>query len=165
MFVVRRYSKWTNRLFEEFWAQGDKEKENFGSVAVSFMDRESCDLPQCQTGFLGFFVLPLFHAAAAVFPTVREPLKQIEANQAMWERKVLDREKKEEGEQIERDDEEEGAPAVEASAPAPAPAPEATATAAAPAPAPPPAVEAPAIEAQAVAVPPKIRRSNSRAEI
>ena len=52
---------WVYLLFDEFFMQGDIEKEQ--SLAVSFLcDRKTTGIAKSQPGFAGFFVIPLFKA-------------------------------------------------------------------------------------------------------
>lgn len=51
--------EWTILLFEEFFNQGDVEKE--AGLPVSFLcDRETTQIPQSQPGFVNFILAPLF---------------------------------------------------------------------------------------------------------
>jgi hypothetical protein len=89
------YVKWTDRLFEEFWAQGEMEKALFGQVAVSFMDKEQCNLAKCQVGFLQFLVMPLYSALSQVFQEAAMPLGQAVANEGEWQRRIQQQEQQE----------------------------------------------------------------------
>lgn len=52
------YKKWTERLFEEFYAQGAREKQA-GLEISAFMDAENPAVEKCQIGFIDFVVQPL----------------------------------------------------------------------------------------------------------
>jgi hypothetical protein len=60
------YMQWTERLFEEFWEQGEREKQRDldrggeGAASMEMLDVEQCCLPKCQLFFVRFFVLPLY---------------------------------------------------------------------------------------------------------
>lgn len=59
--------KGTFRLFEEFFEQGDVEKEK--SLPVSFLcDRQNTGIAKSQPGFMNFVVLPLFKCMVEVIP-------------------------------------------------------------------------------------------------
>ena len=67
--------KWTKLLFEEFFNQGDVEKEK--GLPVSFLcDRETTQIPQSQPGFVNFILTPLFSTVSDIVPE----LKQLELN-------------------------------------------------------------------------------------
>ena len=51
--------KWVQLLSEEFWRQGDLEKQK--NLPISFLcDRQNTNVPQSQIGFLTGFILPTF---------------------------------------------------------------------------------------------------------
>mmetsp|Transcript_5976 Transcript_5976/g.7645 ORF Transcript_5976/g.7645 Transcript_5976/m.7645 type:complete len:85 (-) Transcript_5976:246-500(-) len=59
--------EWTYLLFEEFFHQGDLEKQN--DLPVSFLcDREKFVVPKTQGGFLNFIVIPLHVSLANIYP-------------------------------------------------------------------------------------------------
>ena len=67
--------KWTLLLFEEFFNQGDIEKEK--GLPVSFLcDRETTQVGKSQPGFVNFILTPLFSTVSEIFPE----LKQLEVN-------------------------------------------------------------------------------------
>lgn len=52
------HEKWTLRITEEFYRQGDEERRR--KIQISpFMDRQKANLPQSQVGFLDFLVIPM----------------------------------------------------------------------------------------------------------
>lgn len=55
------HEKWTHRVAEEFYRQGDEERKR-GLAISPFMDRQKANLPQSQIGFLEYLVMPLFTA-------------------------------------------------------------------------------------------------------
>jgi hypothetical protein len=67
--------KWTERIVEEFFAQGDKEK-TLGMPVSPFMDREHPDTPKNQVGFFEFIVLPFWQTSAALVNEL-DPLLQV----------------------------------------------------------------------------------------
>ncbi|TPX57232.1 hypothetical protein SpCBS45565_g08252 [Spizellomyces sp. 'palustris'] len=54
-------SKWTEAVMEEFYRQGDKERE-LGLPISQFMDRSNTNVPKCQIGFIDILVAPLYDA-------------------------------------------------------------------------------------------------------
>lgn len=59
---------WAYKLFEEFFHQGDVEKE--AGLKVSFLcDRETTNVAGNQKGFIGFGPMPLFKAIAHICPS------------------------------------------------------------------------------------------------
>ena len=59
---------WSNLLAEEFFLQGDREKEE--GLPVSFLcDRDSVVLAKSQIGFLEFMIFPLLDAIALSVPS------------------------------------------------------------------------------------------------
>ena len=59
------YRKWTDRVMEEFYKQGDLERDREMTI-TNFFDRESPNVPKCQIGFINFVVLPLFNVVSEV---------------------------------------------------------------------------------------------------
>ena len=53
------YSKWAQRVTDEFFLQGDKEK-SMGLSISPFMDRGNPNLPKSQVAFIGYICEPLF---------------------------------------------------------------------------------------------------------
>eukprot|EP00943_MAST-04B_sp_MAST-4B-sp1_P007753 g7753.t1 len=67
--------KWSERIVEEFFIQGDKEKK-LGMPVSPFMDREHPDTPKNQVGFFEFIVLPFWQTSAALVNEL-DPLLQV----------------------------------------------------------------------------------------
>jgi len=75
--------EWTYLLFDEFFRQGDLEKEM--GLPVSFLcDRETTVVPKTQPGFLNFIVLPLFKTLAQLMPNFQEMCKCGNQNVETW---------------------------------------------------------------------------------
>lgn len=92
------HERWSMRVIEEFFKQGDAEKER--NLAVSmFCDRENTDVGkvrtmQSQRGFLENLALPLFETVAATLRCeVIETtcVQQIRSNMVFWERRTKKR--------------------------------------------------------------------------
>lgn len=76
--------KWTYLLFDEFFIQGDLEKEQ--SLPVSFLcDRATTNVAKAQPGFLSFIVQPLFTALVELSPAMQKALDNVKENKAKWE--------------------------------------------------------------------------------
>jgi hypothetical protein len=64
---IEVYSKWVDRIMDEFWAQGDKEKDM--KLPISFLcDRNTTKIPNSQIGFIDGIVLPLAKNVAEILP-------------------------------------------------------------------------------------------------
>merc|ERR1712051_903813 len=75
--------QWVQRLEQEFFSQGDREKEE--SLPVSFlMDKEKPGVTKTQVGFFDFVVLPFFRAFVSVVPAAQALLTGVEANHSIW---------------------------------------------------------------------------------
>ena len=59
------HKRWSRRVVEEFFYQGDKEIE-FNIPVTPLCDRK-CNIAKAQHGFLNFIVLPLFEAIDSRF--------------------------------------------------------------------------------------------------
>ena len=80
--------KWVELLSEEYWRQGDLEKEK--NLPVSFLcDRNDINIPQSQKGFISGYIIPTFECLVSVFPTLRFTLDNANNNLKEWQ-KLLD---------------------------------------------------------------------------
>lgn len=83
------YLQWTGRLLDEFYSQGDKERE-LGMPVTPMLDRtKPIPLPKFQAGFINAIVLPLYleiHRFSII--DIPEPVAQLEANLAEWNRQI-----------------------------------------------------------------------------
>mmetsp|Transcript_25464 Transcript_25464/g.62790 ORF Transcript_25464/g.62790 Transcript_25464/m.62790 type:complete len:397 (+) Transcript_25464:196-1386(+) len=61
---------WTSRVMEEFFNQGDLEKAK-GMAISPLCDRATVSIPNSQTGFIRFVVLPLFELLSTMIPLAR----------------------------------------------------------------------------------------------
>ena len=75
--------KWTERIVEEFFLQGDEEKSR-GMPVSPFMDRDSPDTPKNQIGFFEFIVLPFWQTAATLADKLDPLVKQGNQNYNYW---------------------------------------------------------------------------------
>jgi cAMP-specific phosphodiesterase 4 len=77
------YEKWVNLVMEEFWLQGDKEKEM--KLPVSFLcDRTTVKVPASQLGFMEGIVYPLVLIVVGLMPGVKFMLENINSNKAHY---------------------------------------------------------------------------------
>ena len=82
---------WIQLLCEEFWAQGDQERER--GLPISFMcDRNNIDVPASQIGFLRGFILSSFDTLVEMFPKLQFTIDNAENNIKQWTK--FQREKK-----------------------------------------------------------------------
>ena len=74
---------WIQLLCEEFWAQGDQERER--GLPISFMcDRNNIDVPASQIGFLRGFILSAFDTLVEMFPKLQFTIDNAENNIKQW---------------------------------------------------------------------------------
>lgn len=81
-FVV--YRKWVSLIFEEFFEQGDREKEEGLPITV-LCDRESTNIPKSQIGFINFVVIPSFQLLLNYIPHIEEYHLNILNNLGLYE--------------------------------------------------------------------------------
>ncbi len=88
------YSKWAERVMEEFWRQGDKEKEL--KLPVSFLcDRNTFLLPSSQIGFMEGIVGPFITAFIDMFPELIFLKNNVDKNKEKYKMIKLEQENKE----------------------------------------------------------------------
>lgn len=76
--------RWTGLVMNEFFSQGDLEKE-LGLEVSMLCDRETVTIPKSQIGFGNFVIRDLFKLLRKIAFTAGDPaLKQFEANQLNW---------------------------------------------------------------------------------
>lgn len=84
--------KSVKKVFEEFYLQGDEEKQ-MGLTPVPMMDRaRKHELPQNQVSFLRGIVKPCYSALISVLPMLESTMPYIDLNITSWERRMLDKE-------------------------------------------------------------------------
>ena len=84
------HREWSERVTEEFWRLGDREKA-LGVDVSPLCDRdspESQSLGKSQVGFLSFVCLPFYRAVADLVDPEMGQLRQLESNLATWQREV-----------------------------------------------------------------------------
>ena len=73
------YKEWANRVMNEFWLQGDKEKAL--GLPISFLcDRNTVTIPSAQIGFIDGIVTPFITAFQEFFPTLNFLLECLNQN-------------------------------------------------------------------------------------
>ncbi|UJR21438.1 hypothetical protein I4U23_024524 [Adineta vaga] len=82
------YIKWTDRIMEEFWRQGDKEREL--KLEISPMcDRRVASVEKHQVGFIEFIVHPLWETwADLVYPDASAILETLEQNRDWYQSRL-----------------------------------------------------------------------------
>ena len=84
---------WTDRCLNEFFAQGDKERE-MGLPISPNCDRNSTKRAESQIGFIRYVILPAYEVLGAMIPKVESTiLPVIRSNLVFWELDAV-REKK-----------------------------------------------------------------------
>lgn len=93
--TLHLHEKWTKRITEEFYRQGDEEKKR--KLAISpFMDRSKANLPQSQVGFLDFLVIPMFTIWVKFLDLEDDTcplMKQLLSNKQHWKSQLRPRQR------------------------------------------------------------------------
>lgn len=77
------YEKWADKVMEEFWLQGDKEKEL--GLPISFLcDRNTTTKAQGQVGFMEGVVLPFFTSFVELFPGLGFLIDNLQKNKKIF---------------------------------------------------------------------------------
>jgi len=76
---------WARRVMEEFYMQGDAERDRKMPVSA-FMDRSKPAEAKCQIGFIDFIVAPIYEAWAKFLPQMKIGVDNLEANKAHWKK-------------------------------------------------------------------------------
>ena len=80
------YEKWAHLVMEEFYQQGDRERE-LGIAISPFMDRNKPQVAKCQLGFIKFIVRPLYMSFCELVTSLKdEIIENLNKNVAEWER-------------------------------------------------------------------------------
>lgn len=79
--------EWAIRVHDEFWKQGDLEREK--QIAVSaVMDRNKPNFQKSQIGFINFIVDPLVKLFVQVVPQVEACIVQQNVNLSYWKARI-----------------------------------------------------------------------------
>jgi hypothetical protein len=82
------YIKWTDRIMEEFWRQGDKERD-LGLEISPMCDRHVASVEKHQVGFIEFIVHPLWETwADLVYPDASAILETLEQNRDWYQARL-----------------------------------------------------------------------------
>ena len=79
--------KWSTLITEEFFSQGDSEK-NMGIPVSPNMDRESTNQARCALEFNTYVVRPLFQLITEIMPPISVFAQWCERNKQLWECEV-----------------------------------------------------------------------------
>ena len=89
--------KWSYLLSEEFWRQGDEEKEKGFSINFLF-ERSNTDVPRNQVGFMKGIIIPSFEILVDFLPELNYYWDNVNKNLNQWielaDKNQLEREKK-----------------------------------------------------------------------
>jgi hypothetical protein len=88
--TLQLHEKWTHRITEEFFRQGDEERKRHIPISP-FMDRQKANLPQSQVGFMSFLVVPMFTAWVKFLDldeAVCPLMEQLRRNQMHWQQQI-----------------------------------------------------------------------------
>uniref|UniRef100_A0A8C4IE45 Phosphodiesterase n=1 Tax=Dicentrarchus labrax TaxID=13489 RepID=A0A8C4IE45_DICLA len=78
------YKQWTERIMEEFFRQGDKERER-GMEISAMCDKHTASVEKSQVGFIDYIVHPLWETwADLVHPDAQELLDTLEENREWY---------------------------------------------------------------------------------
>merc|ERR1719262_100023 len=75
--------KWTQRVLNEFWAQGDKQR-NSGLPISPLCDRNGADVPGGQIGFIQYVINPYWSSVAKLITECHEAITNLKDNEAFW---------------------------------------------------------------------------------
>jgi hypothetical protein len=80
------YSKWTDRVLEEWRQQGDMERK-LGMPISPYMDRDNPNVVlSSQTGFIDFIIVPMFEAVNQGFLNIPVLMQELDKNKSHWQR-------------------------------------------------------------------------------
>jgi hypothetical protein len=90
---IKTYKVWVDKIMEEFFIQGDKEKDM--KLPVSFLcDRATTKIPNAQLGFMDGIVFPLAKCMVEVFPKLNFMISNINDNKEFYKKLKEESEKK-----------------------------------------------------------------------
>jgi hypothetical protein len=75
--------KWTEYLYEEFWKQGDRERE-LGLPLGFLTDRYKTNISNSQVSFIDSFVKPSFETMYILLPKLEENIFNLNKNRQNW---------------------------------------------------------------------------------
>ncbi len=80
------YEEWVKRVFNEFYDQGDKERE-LGFKISYLCDRYTVNILDAQIGFIDGLVLPLYTTLSTAFPNMKMIVNLINNNKEEFKKK------------------------------------------------------------------------------
>ncbi|XP_053907725.1 cAMP-specific 3',5'-cyclic phosphodiesterase 4A [Cuculus canorus] len=82
------YRQWTERIMEEFFQQGDRERDR-GMEISPMCDKHTASVEKSQVGFIDYVVHPLWESwADLVHPDAQEILETLELNRRWYQSRV-----------------------------------------------------------------------------
>ena len=83
-----QYKVWADLVFQEFFLQGDKERES-GAVVSPNCDRNIVSIPDSQIAFIDYIVRPIWETLSNfVDPDVKHILEQLDENYSFFQEKA-----------------------------------------------------------------------------
>ena len=79
--------RWTELVISEFWAQGDRERDE-GIPVGYMMDRFTVNIAKSQIGFIDVIVSPTFESLKVQFPGFEENCNNLLLNKDNWGKKT-----------------------------------------------------------------------------
>eukprot|EP01062_Namystynia_karyoxenos_P018945 TRINITY_DN17083_c0_g1_i1.p1 TRINITY_DN17083_c0_g1~~TRINITY_DN17083_c0_g1_i1.p1 ORF type:complete len:1480 (+),score=441.93 TRINITY_DN17083_c0_g1_i1:106-4545(+) len=78
--------KWAHSVTEEFYMQGDMERDAHGAVENPMMDRaKNNEMASGQVGFINFVCVPYYDLIARHWPQLKHLCEALAANRATWQ--------------------------------------------------------------------------------
>mmetsp|Transcript_4650 Transcript_4650/g.7547 ORF Transcript_4650/g.7547 Transcript_4650/m.7547 type:complete len:638 (+) Transcript_4650:79-1992(+) len=77
---------WSSLVLEEFWLQGDLEKQVLGAASMPMFDRDKMDCPGAQIGFFKFVAMGLWEPLAIFLPEMESRLQKMNQNLKFWQK-------------------------------------------------------------------------------
>ena len=91
--LIKTYKIWVDKIMEEFFSQGDKEKDM--KLPVSFLcDRTTTKIPNSQLGFMDGIVIPLANVMVEFFPKLNFMIDNLKDNKEYYKKLKEESEKK-----------------------------------------------------------------------
>jgi len=79
------HKQWAERITDEFWALGDRERQ-LGIALSPLCDRHTdCDVPESQVGFFKFICVPFYSIVADLIDPTMLPWLRVQAHLTAWE--------------------------------------------------------------------------------
>merc|ERR1712130_60990 len=82
---------WSKKITEEFYHQGDMEKERGIPHQNTIFDRTRNNMVKAQIGFIDFIVKSAFKAFVKVVPAAAPSINYLEVNSAYWTKKEVNK--------------------------------------------------------------------------